>query len=125
MFQNMLRYPPDLLIYEPTNTLFYHVLANNLLSGITNNLVWFALTFWVYIETESVLATSWIAGTFAIAGMFGGFIFGPIVDRERKKTALIQSSLMSLVGLLYWCWLSTSPTVQTPGKNLFHQFFGH
>lgn len=78
-------------------TTFYHVLANNLLAGITNNLVWFALTFWVYIETESVLATSWIAGTFAIAGMFGGFIFGPIVDHERKKTALFQSSLMSLV----------------------------
>ncbi len=78
-------------------TTFYHVLANNLLAGITNNLVWFALTFWVYLETESVLATSWIAGTFAIAGMFGGFIFGPIVDRERKKTALVQSSLMSLV----------------------------
>ena len=76
---------------------FYHVLANNLLAGITNNLVWFALTFWVYIETESVLATSWIAGTFAIAGMFGGFVFGPIVDRERKKTALLQSSIMSLV----------------------------
>ena len=78
-------------------TTFYHVLANNLLAGITNNLVWFALTFWVYIETESVLATSWIAGTFAIAGMFGGFVFGPIVDRERKKTALLQSSIMSLV----------------------------
>ncbi len=78
-------------------TTFYHVLANNLLAGITNNLVWFALTFWVYLETESVLATSWIAGTFAIAGMFGGFVFGPIVDRERKKTALVQSSLMSLV----------------------------
>lgn len=75
---------------------FYHVLGNNLLAGITNNLVWFALTFWVYIETQSVLATSWIAGTFAVAGVFGGFIFGPIVDRERKKTALIQSSIMSL-----------------------------
>ncbi len=80
-----------------TQTTFYHVLGNNLLASITNNLIWFALTFWVYIETESVLATSWIAGTFAIAGVFGGFIFGPIVDRERKKTALIQSSCISLV----------------------------
>jgi DHA3 family multidrug efflux protein-like MFS transporter len=76
---------------------FYHILGNNLLAGITNNLVWFALTFWVYIETQSVLATSWIAGTFAIAGVFGGFIFGPIVDRERKKSALLQSSIMSLI----------------------------
>ncbi len=81
-------------------TTFYHVLGNNLLAGITNNLVWFALTFWVYIETESVLATSWIAGTFAIAGMFGGFVFGPIVDREHKKTALFQSSLISLIAYI-------------------------
>lgn len=82
--------------YMNNQITFYHVLGNNLLAGITNNLVWFALTFWVYLETESVLATSWIAGTFAVAGVFGGFIFGPIVDRERKKTALIQSSIMSL-----------------------------
>jgi DHA3 family multidrug efflux protein-like MFS transporter len=78
------------------HTTFYHVLGNNLLAGITNNLIWFALTFWVYLETQSVLATSWIAGTFAVAGIFGGFIFGPIVDRERKKVALVQSSLISL-----------------------------
>lgn len=82
--------------YMNNHTTFYHVLGNNLLAGITNNLIWFALTFWVYLETQSVLATSWIAGTFAVAGIFGGFIFGPIVDRERKKVALVQSSLISL-----------------------------
>lgn len=85
---------------------FYQILANNLLAGVTNNLVWFALTFWVYLETNSVLATSWIAGIFALASMAGGFIFGPIVDHERKKTALLHSSLISLVtfvigGVLY------------------------
>ncbi|MBY0538655.1 MFS transporter [Patescibacteria group bacterium] len=94
-------------------TTFYHILGNNLLAGITNNLVWFALTFWVYIETQSVLATSWIAGTFAIAGVFGGFIFGPIVDRERKKSALIQSSIMSLIAysigaLIYFSYPETT-----------------
>lgn len=77
--------------------LFYRVLANNLIAGVTNNFVWFALTFWVYIETQSVLATSWIAGFFALASLAGGFIFGPIVDRERKKTAMLHSSLISLV----------------------------
>lgn len=76
--------------------LFYRILANNLIAGVTNNFVWFALTFWVYIETESVLAVSWIAGIFALASMFGGFIFGPIVDHERKKTAMMHSSLLSL-----------------------------
>lgn len=85
---------------------FYQLLANNLIAGVTNNLVWFALTFWVYLETTSVLATSWIAGIFALASMAGGFIFGPIVDHERKKTALGHSSLISLVafgagGLIY------------------------
>ena len=92
---------------------FYHVLANNLLSGVTNNLVWFALTFWVYIETQSVLATSWIAGTFAIAGLLGGFIFGPIVDHARKKSALLFSSLLSLVAycvgaLIYFSYPDTT-----------------
>jgi MFS transporter, DHA3 family, multidrug efflux protein len=77
--------------------LFYKILGNNLLAGVTNNLVWFALTFWVYIETQSVLATSWIAGIFALASMAGGFIFGPIVDHERKRTAMLHSSLISLV----------------------------
>jgi DHA3 family multidrug efflux protein-like MFS transporter len=91
------KYATMLHIYMNKQTTFYHILGNNLLAGITNNLVWFALTFWVYIETQSVLATSWIAGTFAIAGVFGGFIFGPIVDRERKKSALVQSSIMSLI----------------------------
>ncbi len=80
--------------------LFYRILANNLVAGVTNNLVWFALTFWVYLETESVLATSWIAGIFALASMAGGFIFGPIVDHERKKTALLHSSLISLVAYI-------------------------
>jgi MFS transporter, DHA3 family, multidrug efflux protein len=77
--------------------LFYKILANNLLAGVTNNLVWFALTFWVFIETQSVLATSWIAGIFALASMVGGFVFGPIVDHERKQTAMLQSSLFSLI----------------------------
>jgi len=87
-------------LYMNNYPLFYRILANNLLAGVTNNLVWFALTFWVYLETQSVLATSWIAGTFAIMGMLGGFVFGPIVDHERKKTALMYSSLFSLAAYI-------------------------
>ncbi len=77
--------------------LFYHILANNLFAGIVNNFVWFALTFWVYLETKSVFATSWIAGTFALLGLFGGFIFGPIVDHNKKHRAMLLSSVISLV----------------------------
>jgi MFS transporter, DHA3 family, multidrug efflux protein len=77
--------------------LFYRLLANHLVANITNMFVWFALTFWVFIETQSVLVTSWIAGIFAIFSLFGGFIFGPIVDHERKKTAMVHSSIISLI----------------------------
>jgi MFS transporter, DHA3 family, multidrug efflux protein len=100
-------------------TTFYSILGNNLIAGVTNNFVWFALTFWVFLETNSVLATSWIAGIFAVASMFGGFVFGPIVDHERKKTAMMHSSIISLImycigALLFFGvdtsnWTTTSP----------------
>lgn len=77
--------------------LFYNLLANHLLANITNMFVWFAITFWVFLQTHSVLATSWIAGIFAVASMLGGIVFGPIVDHERKKTAVVHSSIISLV----------------------------
>jgi len=31
---------------------FYAVLANSLVASLTNNFVWFAVTFWVYLQTE-------------------------------------------------------------------------
>src|SRR5688572_23925527 len=36
---------------------FLHVLINTAVANITTSFLWFALTFWVYIETRSVLAT--------------------------------------------------------------------
>ena len=36
---------------------FKILLANSLLAGVTNNFVWFALIFWGYLETQSVLVT--------------------------------------------------------------------
>ena len=41
---------------------FHHLLANNLIANITNFTVWFAVTFWVFLETRSVFATGMIAG---------------------------------------------------------------
>lgn len=76
---------------------FYYLLANNLVADTTNFFVWFALTFWVFIETKSVLATSFIAGIFAIANMFGAIFFGTIVDHNRKKTAMLYSSIISFI----------------------------
>lgn len=76
---------------------FQHILANNLVAGITNNLIWFALTFWVYITTNSVLATSWIAGLFTVVNMISALFFGNYVDRHRKKNVMKISSIASLI----------------------------
>ena len=43
-------------------TPFHQVLANSLVANITNYIVWFALTFWTFLETRSVFATGLIAG---------------------------------------------------------------
>jgi MFS transporter, DHA3 family, multidrug efflux protein len=82
--------------FSPART-FRHLLINNLVANTTNNFVWFALTFWVFLETESVLTTSLIAGIFAVLNMIGAVFFGGVVDHNRKKTAMLYSSLASMV----------------------------
>ena len=76
---------------------FYHLLGNTLLAGVTNNTVWFALIFYIYLETQSVMATSIISGMYLIAVAVSGFWFGGLVDRYRKKHVMIASALASLL----------------------------
>jgi DHA3 family multidrug efflux protein-like MFS transporter len=76
---------------------FYSLLANTLLASVTNFFVWFAVTFWVYIETQSILATSLIAGIFAVINAVTALNFGAIVDHNKKKVVMVYSSLISLV----------------------------
>lgn len=76
---------------------FYKVLVNNLIAGVVNNFVWFALVFWVYLETKSVLATSIIGGSFMLISALAGIYFGTYVDHHKKKAAMVASSFGSLV----------------------------
>ncbi|UJW86252.1 MFS transporter [Devosia sp. SL43] len=76
---------------------FHQILGNNLVANITNFTVWFALTFWVYIETQSVFATGMIAGIYLVFTAAFGFWFGSIVDHNAKKLVMQGSSLVSLV----------------------------
>ncbi|HRN69956.1 MAG TPA: MFS transporter, partial [Candidatus Woesebacteria bacterium] len=76
---------------------FYQLLGNSLIAGITNNFVWFALTFWLYLETKSVIATSYLAGLYLVATASSGFWFGSIVDHHKKKNAMLISSIVTLV----------------------------
>ncbi len=74
---------------------FRRLLANTLVAGVTSSFLWFALTFWVYLETRSVVATGVIGGAFAIASAAFGPFFGTYVDRHRKHTALVVASAVS------------------------------
>ena len=76
---------------------FYHVLANALIANTTNTVVWFALTFWVYLETKSVLTTSVMAGVYVVTVALSGLFLGTIVDHTKKKFSMILSSALSML----------------------------
>lgn len=80
--------------------LFYAVLTNSLVASVTNTFVWFAVTFWVFLETRSVIVTSVMAGIFTVTVAFSGFLLGSLVDRFPKKTAMLVSSAGSLIFFL-------------------------
>lgn len=83
---------------------FHHLLANNLVANITNFTVWFAVTFWVFLETQSVFATGMVAGIYLVFTAAFGFWFGSIVDHNAKRLSMLGSSLASeafyLVGFI-------------------------
>jgi DHA3 family multidrug efflux protein-like MFS transporter len=74
---------------------FHQLLANNLVASITNFTVWFAVTFWVFLETRSVFATGLIAGIYLVLTGALGIWFGSLVDHHRKKLVMMGSSLAS------------------------------
>ncbi|MBO9625350.1 MAG: MFS transporter [Microbacterium sp.] len=85
---------------------FANVLVNTLIANVTTSFLWFALTFWVYIETQSVLATGVIGGAYMLLIAFFAMVFGTMVDRHRKHTIMLISSVISaaaflLAGVLY------------------------
>jgi len=75
---------------------FHQVLANSLAASVVNTFVWFAVTFWVFLETRSVVATSVMAGIYAATVALSGFLLGSIVDHFPRKTAMLISSGASL-----------------------------
>jgi DHA3 family multidrug efflux protein-like MFS transporter len=75
---------------------FHHLLANNLVANITNFTVWFALTFWTFLETQSVFATGMIAGIYLVLTAMLGIWFGSLVDHHGKRNMMLVSSLASL-----------------------------
>lgn len=76
-------------------TVFHHLLANTLIASITNFTVWFAVTFWIFLETQSVFATGMIAGIYLVLTAGLSIWFGSLVDHHRKKLVMMGSSVAS------------------------------
>jgi DHA3 family multidrug efflux protein-like MFS transporter len=75
---------------------FFNLLVNTLLVSVINFTVWFAVTFWTYLQTRSVFATGVISGIFLVMTALTGIWFGSLVDHYAKKTMMQVSAVASL-----------------------------
>ena len=75
---------------------FRRLLLNTLATGVTSTFLWFAVTFWVYLETRSVVATGVIGAAFGLSSSLLGPAFGTYVDRHRKHHAMVMATAVSL-----------------------------
>ncbi len=80
--------------------IFLEVLINTGAANITTSFLWFALTFWAYLETKSVLATGIIGGVYMLLIALFGMLFGTLVDRHRKHRVMVASAVVTLVAFL-------------------------
>lgn len=93
---------------------FHLILANNLLQNIINFTVWFAVTFWAFLETRSVFVTGMLGGIYLVLTATFAIWFGSLVDHHRKKNVMLASSAGSF--LLYS--LAFAAYFLTPIKEL-------
>ncbi len=104
---------------------FYQLLGNTLLASTLNFTVWFAITFFVFLQTRSVFATGIISGIYLVLTAVSGIWFGGLVDNNKKKQVMISSSLVSLIFYLagFALYISVPPdTFKDPGNPMLWVF---
>lgn len=75
---------------------FGYALANTAVASLTVNFLWFAVMFWVYLETQSILVTGILSGAYMLLFAMCSMWFGSIVDRFRKISVMRVSAWCSL-----------------------------
>lgn len=83
---------------------FLQVLVNTMVANVTTSFLWFALTFWVYLETRNVMATGIVGGAYMLLIAIFSIVFGTIVDRHRKRAVFVFSSAITTVAFVL-AWL--------------------
>ncbi|MDR6988334.1 DHA3 family multidrug efflux protein-like MFS transporter [Paenarthrobacter nitroguajacolicus] len=89
----------DLSVRTPAqrSRTFTGILVNTALANITTSYLWFALTFWVYLETRNVIATGVIGGAYMLLIALSSISFGTFVDRYRKLAVMRFAAAFTLV----------------------------
>lgn len=67
---------------------FVGLLVNTAVANVTTSYLWFALSFWIYLETRNVIATGVIGGAFMLLIALTSISFGTYVDRYRKVSVM-------------------------------------
>ena len=95
-----------------------HVLINTGVAGLTTNYLWFAVVFWVYLETQSILATGILGGVYMLLLAICSMWFGSLVDRYRKIMVMRASAWFSMVAPAHMCrpW-SASMSVHSEDRH--------
>ena len=98
---------------------FNHVLGNTAAATLATTFLWFGITFWAYLETRSVLATSFLGGAYMLGMAIFGVPFGGLVDRFRKHVIMVWSAVGTamvfvLAGVFYV--LTPAATPAAPGR---------
>lgn len=104
---------------------FYRLLINTLVANVTTSFLWFAVTFWIYLETRNVMATAILGGMYMIMLAVSGIFFGTLVDKHKKKRVMEVASLVTaityiLAGALFW--LVPEGRISTIGSVWFWLF---
>jgi len=74
---------------------FLNLLINALVANLAAGFLWFALTFWVYLQTGNVMATGIIGGAYMLLIAVCSIPFGAIVDRSSRHRVFISASALS------------------------------
>ena len=82
---------------------FLHVLVNTGVAGLTTNFLWFAVIFWIYLETKSILAVGILSGGYMLLLAACSMWFGSLVDRHRKRRVMLVSAWCSLAAFAIGC----------------------
>lgn len=109
---------------------FHHVLGNSAAAMLGTAFLWYAITFWAYLETRSVITTAFLGGSYMLGMAVLGVPFGSLIDRFRKHVMMMISAVATTVcfliaGLIYllvpardlidlgqpWFWVFSSITL--------------